>query len=1173
MSRRSSSPRRRATAALSVAAISCLLAAWGNVADAHASQTGAWWHLNSGASPTSLQPGAGGEPGPEGRIWVDATDLGWEAMKASEAHPIVLSDTVPEGIEIVPGGASIYYTKEGSRPSPVACPVSGQTVTCTVTAGHVYASEGFELIIDVRAAPGREDGEALANTARVSGGAGEAQELEALEATQTHAIPISSTPVAFGVERYELQAEDEQGAEATQAGSHPFQLTTTLDLRDTQTIDPQNGYAMESTPEAVRNLHFVLPPGLVGDINIVPRCSEVDFNTIYDGDSNACPAATAVGVADIKFYEPKVYGTKVEAVPVFNLVPAPGEPARFGIEFAKVTVPLTTRVLTDSSYAVEVSAQNISQVAATIGSQVTFWGVPGDPRHNSSRGWECLAGGRFEHARESAPACPASAGDPGSAFLTLPALCTQPETTVTAQSWPYGPYAREEAGGTVSYTFPSRLSGCEALSEAFAPSIEVEPETHAASTPSGLTVNVDVPQEGTVTAGQLGEADVAETTLGLPVGLEASPGAANGLQACSAEEVGRLPQYMGAPEPGQLDNDEFTSGPAACASAAKIGTATIETPLLSHDLEGSVYLGAQDTNLLEEKLVLYIVAQDPVSGVLVKLAGEVHVDPGTGQLISTFKNTPPVPFSKLTVRLFGGPRASQSTPPFCGPHESTASFLPSSGGSSKPAAASLTITSGPGGGPCPGATRPLAPSFTAGSVNKQAGAFTNFTLSLAHPDEDQPLNGISTTLPAGAAALLSTITPCPEPAPGQPWSCGPESDMGQATTSSGLGSEPITLGGSVYLTAGYDDAPFGLLVATEAKAGPFNLGMVYVRSRININPETAAVTVTTDPGPHGDAFPTRLKGIPVQLKQLSVEVNRPHFEFNGTDCSPLSVSGTLFGSEGGQAAVSSPFQLSGCSSLPFAPKLTASTKGKGSRTEGTSFVVKLESPGLGQANIRKVALTIPKALPARLETLKKACLDATFAVNPAACPKESVIGTARVHTPVLRSALSGPAYLVSHGNAAFPDVEFVLSGEGITLILDGKTDIKHGLTYSRFETAPDAPFTSFETELPAGPKSILGSYASEKEPENLCRANLAMPTEIVAQDGATLRQTTKVKPLGCGAVLPFKESRAQKLAKALKSCRKKYHAKKRQRVVCERRARAKYAAKSKNAHRKSSKRR
>ena len=260
-------------------------------------------------------------------------------------------------------------------------------------------------------------------------------------------------------------------------------------------------------------------------------------------------------------------------MPVFNLVPAPGEPARFGIEFAKVTVPLTTRVKTGSSYAVEVTAEDTSQSAAVIDSQVTFWGVPGDPRHNSSRGWECLAGGRYEFALEHPHPCPAAAESPNSAFLSLPTLCTPLETSVIAESWPFGPRLEEAAGEEARYASPSALSGCEALSEQFAPALSVEPETSAASTPSGLAVGITVPQTGTETAGELAEAGVSATTLALPAGLEASPGAANGLSACGTGEIGLLP---GLPEASQLENDHFTPNEATCAPGSKIGTVKIE---------------------------------------------------------------------------------------------------------------------------------------------------------------------------------------------------------------------------------------------------------------------------------------------------------------------------------------------------------------------------------------------------------------------------------------------------------------------------------------------------------------------------------------------------------------------------------------------------------------------
>jgi hypothetical protein len=266
--------------------------------------------------------------------------------------------------------------------------------------------------------------------------------------------------------------------------------------------------------------------------------------------------------------------------------------------------------------------------------------------------------------------------------------------------------------------------------------------------------------------------------------------------------------------------------------------------------------------------------------------------------------------------------------------------------------------------------------------------------------------------------------------------------------------------------------------------------------------------------------------VPTRLQTVNVTLNRPGFIFNPTNCSQQTVAGTITSAQGASVGVSSPFAVTGCRNLPFAPKLTASVAGHGSRASGTTFDVKLQSAGLGQANIHKVDLTLPNALPSRLSTLQKACLAAVFESNPASCSPESIIGKATIHTPVLNSPLSGPAYLVSHGGAAFPDVEFVLQGEGVELILDGKTDIKNGITYSKFETAPDAPFTTFETELPAGPKSIFAVYQKNGS-YNLCGTTLQMPSEITGQNGAVIKQTTAIAATGCPPKLSITKTKVK----------------------------------------------
>jgi hypothetical protein len=473
-----------------------------------------------------------------------------------------------------------------------------------------------------------------------------------------------------------------------------------------------------------------------------------------------------------------------------------------------------------------------------------------------------------------------------------------------------------------------------------------------------------------------------------------------------------------------------------------------------------VYLAQQET--FEHSLIaLYIVIEG--QGALIKLGGTVALDPNTGQITATFDNNPQLPFSELRLKFFPGPRAPLVTPSTCGTYAATSQLTPwSSSTPFEPVANSFSIESG--------CAHAFAPSFTAGTTNLQAGGYTPFSLTLKGECSE--------------AALL-----------------------GESTASAGPGEDPFWVkGGRVYLTGPYGGAPFGLSIVVPAVAGPFNLGNVIARSGISVDPHTAQAIITT-------ALPTIKDGIPLDVRTVNVTIKRPGFIFNPTSCTPSAVGGTVGSTAGASATVSSPFDVANCAALPFAPRLTASVGAHASKSNGTSFRVKLESAGIGQANIHKVDLQLPSELPSRLSTLQKACLAAVFEANPAGCGAESVIGNATIRTPLLAAPLTGPAYLVSHGGAAFPDVEFVLQGEGVTLILDGQTQIKNGITYSRFETAPDAPFTSFETELPAGPHSILGAYVP-KTPYNLCASSLQMPTEITGQNGAVIRQSTSITPTG-----------------------------------------------------------
>jgi hypothetical protein len=1119
--------------------------AWTGLAHAHAQAP--WWRLSARPAPTYL-PESG-----EAKLIVAATNLG----NAPTSGPITITDKLPPTMQAV--AIFAHAERESVGTFCEGPPSSASEPSCSYEKA-VEPYERLEIEITVKTS-NAHNGEV--NTLSVSGGGAPAPPALA------RPLRVSGQPVPFGIEKVELMPEQASsegqagGSPDRQAGSTPFQLTTTLDFN--QKLETYPGFvslqgrgAVASAPALPRNLSFKLPPGLLGNVNGVGQCTDTEFATIFTGNFNGCPSSSVIGVATVAITEPNNVGTGTRRVPVFNMAPAPGEPAQFGFEVERVQVILKTKVLTNENYAVAVRTTETSQLAQVLSAQVTLWGEPGSEAHDDSRGWACLV-----PWRGAGPCVAPAPGDrPSIPFLRLPTSCEPLAMTVEGLSWP----TRSAPGGLVlqqpeplagDSPFLDELVGCGSLP--FDPSIEVTPEQQAANTPSGMTVDVKVPQQPSLQLGGLAEGDVRGTTVVLPEDMLLNPAAADGLLACSEEQVGLQ-----------------SLAPIICPNESKVGLVHIQSPFLPkqrdlpgepfEQIDGAVYLAAQNENPFGSLLALYIVAESPVSHVLVKLAGEVKLDPSTGQISSTFKDTPQLPFEDFKLQFFGGPRASLTTPARCGPHTTSASFS-SWSGAEHPAAATFETTAGAEGSAC-AEPQPFAPSFSAGSNNLQAGAFTPFTLTIARPDADQAISSIAVHLPPGVAAILASVTPCPEPqaASGQ---CGPESQIGHASSSAGLGSDPFTLPGRVYLTGPYNGAPFGLSIVTPANAGPFHLGDVIVRSAINVDPSTAAVTITS-------ALPSMVStaqhpdtGIPVQLKQTTVTVDRPNFEFNPTNCNPMAITGTLTGAQGATANVSSPFQVNNCGSLAFAPKLSASVAGNSTKANGAAFSVKVSSAGLGQANIAKVALQLPVALPARLTTLQKACVAAVFDANPAACNPESVIGSATIHTPVLKNPLSGPAYLVSHGGAAFPDVEFLLQGEGILLVLDGKTDVKKGITYSRFESAPDAPFTTFETSLPAGPHSALTANVPAAKKFSLCGANLSMPTVITAQNGAIINQSTKIPVTGCGAVKHSKTkklTRAQKLSKALKACRKKFKHSRGKRASCEKQARKHFGAR-KAAHR------
>jgi uncharacterized repeat protein (TIGR01451 family) len=1021
---------------------------------------GVAWSSQSVAQPTSFSTTG------SNRYAILITNTGSEASSGT----ITLTDTLPQGVTTAETPNS-EVSEETEEPLWTCTPGAGQTVvTCTSIAVVAGLNPGPALYIPVIVEGGASG---AANIVDVSG----AGALGVSSSTERTLIGQSSTP--FGPLAFLASALSGDGTRDTQAGSHPNALVSSFSLPSADTLTQGSGIEAEPV-EDVKQIVIDLPAGVVADPQATPKCSLADLEAHGRSDppnQDHCAPNTQVGTLAI--FQPR----KIEnGLRIYNIIPEHGYPGEFGVYEPETqrAETLYASVRTGSDYGLRViSAPNDRFVNVTAVS-ATFFGNPAAVDQS-----------------KNAPL----------AFFSNPTDCAAAAftTAIHVDSWQHP--GRFNPDGSPDFSDPNwkgasaqspPVTGCDALR--FNPELEVkpaEPEAASADSPTGLHVDLRVRQSED--PNNLTTPELKDAVVKLPAGMAVSPSAANGLAACAPAQIG-------------LDNAAAPS----CPDAAKIGSLEIVTPALQQPLKGSVYVAQQNQNPFGGLLAIYLVAEG--SGVTLKLAGHVEADPSTGQLTTRFEGNPPFEglpqqqFSDMKLDFFGGPRAVLITPPACGTYPVSSSLTPWSGGTPAEPPSSFTVASGCSGGG-------FSPSFSAGTSNNQAGGYSPFSVTFSRKDGEQRLAGVQVKTPPGLLGVLKGVQQCPEPQASL-GACGQESLIGHTTVGAGPGPDPFYVGGNVFLTGPYKGAPFGLSIVVHAQAGPFDLGNVIVRAAISIDPHTAQITVTSDP------LPTILQGIPLDLRTINVTIDRQGFLFNPTNCVQQSITGTIAGAQGVKAGVSSPFAVGGCKSLTFKPDFKVSTSGKTSKANGASLHVHLSTnegastnPQVSnEADIAKVDVQLPVALPSRLTTLQKACTAAQFESNPAGCPEASFVGSVVAHTPILTNPLSGPAILVSHGGAAFPDLVLVLQGEGVRIDLVGHTEITKGHTYSRFETVPDAPVTSFDLTLPEGPHSVLTAYVPA-HPYDLCTTSLTMPTEITGQNGAVIKQSTNIAVTGCPAAI------------------------------------------------------
>jgi hypothetical protein len=875
---------------------------------------------------------------------------------------------------------------------------------------------------------------------------------------------------------------DEAGTKppATQAGSHADSVTAfEFNTEDIGHIIPQG---------SVRDIQVDLPAGFYGNPEALPFCTTA-YLTDHDG---MCDPAAQVGVLSFAF----MAGIPEFELPVYNMERTTDETAVLAAEAFGSLIRINISARTDGDYGLRASIDNINEGVGLLANKLTIWGVPADESNDWLRYRDGINGIKVPAGVEPVP------------FLTAPARCDAPlTTTIYADSWQNTgrrnpdrtPDLSDPAWVTRTHTLPP-LTGCDALD--FSPSLTARPTTNAADSPSGLDVDLHVPQnfdpEG------LSSAQLRTSVVTLPEGLVINPSGANGLDSCDPAEIG-LTTAVGDQHP------HFNKLPAACPPASRIGRVEVDTPVFPDPLKGWIYAATPGQNPFGNLLTIYAVAEG--RGLVIKLPGKVTPDPETGRLTTVFDENPQLTFEDFKLFFFGGAFGVLRTPPTCGPYSTNSTMTPWSAPDTGPPvtyADSYEISKGPGNGCATSkAALPNSSSFEAGSMAALAGKYRPFVVNLRRDDGTQEFSEVTVTPPPGLVAKLAGTQMCPDAAlaaaagktgaqeQGSP-SCPASSEVGSVFAAAGAGPAPYNTPGKAYLAGPYKGAPLSLAIVTPAVAGPYDLGTIVVRTALHIDPATAKITAKSDP------IPRILKGIPLDIRSVSIRLDRPDFTLNPTSCDPTEVSASLLSTQGSSSSLSNRFQLAECGRLKFKPSLRLSLKGGTKRTGYPALTAVLKNRA-GDANSASIQVALPHSEFLAQEHIGTLCTRVQWAAD--ACPAASVYGKVKVDTPLLDYPLTGNVYLRSSDNP-LPDLVTDLRGpafQPIRFEAAGRIDSVKGGLRTTFSLVPDVPFTKLTLQMRGGKKGLLVNS------ENICASTHRAVVKYAAHNGLTYAERPKLK--------------------------------------------------------------
>ena len=871
------------------------------------------------------------------------------------------------------------------------------------------------------------------------------------------------------------------------AAAHPQVGFTQFIVKNEATPLP----ASQKPVGELKDVHVDLPVGLSVNPGATPRCPIATF----EAGAGGCPPGSKVGVSEVTASPPPLYvpvgpAEPLTKVPVYNLVPKDGQPARFGLELAGNEVFLEASLAWEGDFheGFSIAVPKALPIPGIEGlilqNRLVFDGRSGDGTFITTPS-TCL-GEAFKQS--------------GSIYPTLLLAASYSEEEQPGYSFPQSAFPQFES------PIPPGTEPKSCNTIPYKPEVEVQAGTAATNSPAGATVEIKVPH---ITGGGNQDSSVTkEATVTLPVGMGINPSGANGLQVCTDAQFGKGVRREAS----------------GCPPQSKIGTVTIESPPLPEgSLTGAVFVGQQLSRdpLSGQEYRIFIEAGSPRYGLVVRLIGNVRANPVTGQLATTISDTPQVPFTSFQLHFDPGARAVLSSPPTCGPNPTTTSMLPWSteaiapwkGATAATPSSKLTLASAPAGGGCAKTMteRPFAPAFAASPKSSKAGAFSPVTVHISRGDGQQELKGAEITLPPGMTGKLAGIPYCKAAqlaaaaanagrAEAADSSCPDKSLVGTATVDAGTGPAPLRIGGKVFLSGPYHGAPLSLAVVTPATAGPFDLGTVVVRVALFVDPETAQVRAVSDPIP--DVF----GGTQLSVRNVDVNLDRNQFTLNPTSCDPLETAATLRGGGADPAnpaafssfAAADPFQTTNCDQLKFRPKLSTRLFGgrkQAARSGHPKFRAVLVARD-GDANIRRAAVTLPHSEFLDQSHIGTVCVKAKLAADD--CPARSIYGYASAQTPLLDDPLAGPVYLVpsDHG---IPDLLADLHGQ-VDIRLRGEISSAKARIKTVFPLVPDVPVSRFVLTMKGGKKGLL------ENSRNLCAGPNFSFVNFKAQNGKKLKK-------------------------------------------------------------------